>query len=83
MPGHSRTASQGSRLVPLSWLMALEQRDGTDKYLSDANVRKLGYLPDGTTGNALPLGFVVDQGPAPDGSQKPWVGMTCCRLPHR
>ncbi len=71
------TASQGSRLVPLSWLMALEQRDGTDKYLSDANVRKLGYLPDGTTGNALPLGFVVDQGPAPDGSQKPWVGMTC------
>ncbi|MBT1512704.1 hypothetical protein KIP88_19570 [Bradyrhizobium sp. SRL28] len=71
------TASQGSRLVPLSWLTALEQRDSTDKFLSDANVRKLGYLPDGTTGSALPLGFVVDQGPAPDGSQKPWVGMTC------
>ena len=71
------TASQGSRLVPLSWLTALEKRDGTDKFLSDANIRKLGYLPDGTTGSALPLGFVVDQGPAPDGSQKPWVGMTC------
>ena len=51
------TASQGSRLVPLSWLTALEQRDSTDKFLSDANVRKLGYLPDGTTGSALPLGI--------------------------
>jgi hypothetical protein len=72
------TTTQGSRLVPLSWLMALEQRDSTEKLLSDDNVRKLGYLPGGTTtGNRLPLGFVVDQGPAPDGSQEPWVGMTC------
>jgi hypothetical protein len=71
------TTTQGSRLVPLSWLTALEQRESTEKFLSDANIRKLGYLPGGTTGNALPLGFVPDQGPAPDGSQKPWVGMTC------
>ena len=71
------TASQGSRLLPLSWLAALEQKDGMDKFLSDANVRDLGYLPASTPGNGLPLGFVVDQGLAPDNSQQPWVGMTC------
>jgi hypothetical protein len=27
--------------------------------------------------NGLPLGFAVDQGPSPDNSQQPWVGMTC------
>jgi hypothetical protein len=71
------TTSQGSRLLPLSWLAALEKKDGTDKFLSDANVRKLGYLPASMSGNGLPLGFVVDRGPAPDGSHQPWVGMTC------
>jgi hypothetical protein len=71
------TTSQGSRLLPLSWLMALEQVDSTDKFLSDANVRKLGYLPASNSASGLPLGFVVDQGASPDNSQQPWVGMTC------
>src|SRR6478735_9182546 len=31
------TTSQGSRLLPVSWLAALEQKDSTDKFLSDAN----------------------------------------------
>lgn len=71
------TTSQGSRLLPLAWLMALEQGGSTDKFLSDANVRRLGYLPVSNSANGLPLGFVVDQGPSPDNSQQPWVGMTC------
>jgi hypothetical protein len=71
------TTPQGSRLLPLSWLTSVEQKDGMDKFLSDANVKKLGYLPASTPGIGLPLGFVVDQGPAPDNSQQPWVGMTC------
>jgi hypothetical protein len=71
------TTSQGSRLLPLSWLIALEQADSTDKFLSDANVRRLGYLPLSNSMNGLPLGFAVDQGPSPDNSQQPWAGMTC------
>jgi hypothetical protein len=71
------TTSQGSRLLPLSWLVALEQKDSTDSFLSEANIRKLGYLPASVPGAGLPLGFVVDQGFAPDKSQEPWVGMTC------
>jgi hypothetical protein len=70
------TISQGSRLLPQSWLTALEQKDSTDKFLSDAHVRRLGFLPTGVP-DGLPLGFVVDRGPAPDGSGEPWVGMTC------
>jgi hypothetical protein len=69
--------TQGSRLLPLSWMVALEQKDSTNKVLSDANVRMLGYLPSGAASYGLPLGFVVDQGSAPDNSPQPWVGMTC------
>lgn len=69
------TLSQGSRLLPLSWWSALEQAGSTDKYMSDSNIRKFGYLPTGTPG--MPVGFVTDQGPAPEGGQQAWVGMTC------
>ena len=71
------TTSQGSRLLPLSWMVALEQKDGTEKFLADPNVSRLGYLPSNYAGYGLPLGFAVDQGDAPDNSQEPWVGMTC------
>lgn len=70
------TTSQGSRLLPLSWITALELKDSSDAVLSEANIRKLGYLPSMTAGG-LPVGFVVDQGSAPDHSPEPWLGMTC------
>jgi len=70
------TASQGSRLLPLSWMLALEQKGSAAKFLSAANIKGFGYLT-GTAGNGLPLGFAVDEGPAPDNSPQPWVGMTC------
>ncbi|MDR3374665.1 MAG: di-heme-cytochrome C peroxidase [Ancalomicrobiaceae bacterium] len=82
--------SQGSRLMPLSWLQALEQADGPTPILDDAFVSRFGYLPhDTSTGLHLPLGFAVDT--ADDtafvatklrwrdgqGSREPWVGMNC------
>jgi hypothetical protein len=56
--------SQGSRLVPLSWMLALETANGTDKFSSDANMARLGYLPEpASPANpyGLPVGFVVDE----------------------
>ena len=61
------TASQGSRLLPLSWMLALEIAGSSaapEKFLSAANIKRWGYLanpasrenPDG-----LPLGFAVDE----------------------
>lgn len=59
--------SQGSQLMPYSWFLALEQA-GNDKPFRDAaNVRKLGYIPQGTTPgvnpDGLPIGLVKDDNP--------------------
>ncbi|MFK3967941.1 di-heme-cytochrome C peroxidase [Ensifer adhaerens] len=58
------TASQGSRLLPLDWMQALETSGSTETFLSAANVARLGYLPNPvSTANplGLPVGFAVDQ----------------------
>ena len=55
--------TQGSRLLPLNWMMALEQAGSADKFMSDANMTRLGYLPDPVSPsnpNGLPVGFTVD-----------------------
>jgi hypothetical protein len=63
------TASQGSRLIPQSWIHALEQPDGTGKFLDPAYVASFRYLPSPLPADksqacaldpALPLGFTVD-----------------------
>ncbi len=71
------TTSQGSRLLPLAWMAALEQKDCAEKFLADPHIGQFGYLPSTAAGHGLPLGFAVDQGAAPDNSEEPWVGMTC------
>ncbi len=56
--------SQGSRLLPLSWMLALETANGTDKFNADANMSRLGYLPEAASAvnpYGLPVGFVVDE----------------------
>lgn len=65
------TQDQGSRIMPLSWMSALDQRDG-DRFLSDS-LSRYGYLPnpDSETPN-IPVGFTV--APTPTG---PSIGMTC------
>lgn len=61
---------QGSRLIALSWMQALKQKDG-QPFLADGLTR-YGYLPNpGNTAN-LPVGFHAS---GPRGFQT--VGMTC------
>lgn len=82
-----RNVSQGSRLLPLEWLLALEQAGSTAMFLDPAFVRGFGYEP-GLSG-APPVGFAIDMQPSsglgrtairwrPNQSDaEPWVGMTC------
>ncbi len=82
------TASQGSRLIPYDWLLALEQAGSRERFLDPKNIEKYRYLP-GDDGGPLPLGFAKDtsndeaytttrlrwkQGQGPN---EPWVGMNC------
>ena len=58
------TTSQGSRLLPLSWMLALEGADLTspeEKFLSEHNVAHWGYLANPASEHNLPVGFAVDQ----------------------
>lgn len=57
-------ASQGSRLIPYSWLQALEQGDSSERFLNARFVDGLRYLPGIATSkdpNPLPMGFAIDQ----------------------
>ena len=38
--------SQGTRLIPLPWLLALTQKGGTEPFLADANISKFRFIPD-------------------------------------
>lgn len=58
------SVSQGSRLLPLSWFLVLEQADSNEKFLSETNLRRLNYLPGYRSADnpyGLPLGFAVDK----------------------
>ena len=88
-----RDTSQGSRLIPLSWMMALEIKGSKVPFISDANVQAFGYTPRtlefAYRSYRLPRGFVVDQGndkaltfsrlrwQSGQSNQEPWVGMNC------
>jgi hypothetical protein len=67
------TTSQGSRLLPLSWALALElpssAEQSIEKFLSDKTMRRLGYLTNpvsSTNPFGLPLGFAVDEDTSSD-----------------
>jgi hypothetical protein len=64
-------ASQGSRLVPLNWLQALKNQDGST-FFTRAQLEKLGYDYFSDAPDAWPIGFVKDV----DG-QKSWLGFNC------
>lgn len=61
---------QGSRIMPLAWLEALTQSDGSP-FLADS-LGRYGYLPNPANSNGVPIGFTTS---GPQGSQ--FVGMTC------
>ena len=64
------TQDQGSRIMPLSWLDALKQPNGSP-FLADS-LGRYGYLPNPANSNDLPVGFTAS---GPQGSQ--FAGMTC------
>ncbi len=85
---HWYSATQGSRLMPLSWMRALEQADDATPFLAPANIARFRYLGRGTR-DGLPIGFAVDRQNdrrlfytrlrwLPDqGNEEPWIGFNC------
>jgi len=83
--------SQGSRLLPLAWLQALEQPGSSAVFLDRAYIERFRYLPNASTApGQLPVGFAIDtqnderfsditrlRWKAPQSSREPWVGMNC------
>jgi hypothetical protein len=82
------TLTQGSRLLPLSWLRALEQPDSEKPFLAPEYMASFNYLP-GPGASDLPIGFTIDdqddsrlsatklhwkEGQT---SKEPWAGMNC------
>ncbi len=64
------TRDQGSRIMPLSWMQALQQPDG--KPFLDATLGRYGYLPNPADARGMPVGFTVA---SQDGVDT--IGMTC------
>ena len=85
------TASQGSRLIPESWLRALDEPGGKRPFLHPGHIASFGYIPRGgtATGQPLPVGFAVDgsddsllertklRWKSGQGSKEPWIGLNC------
>jgi hypothetical protein len=84
------TSTQGSRLIPLAWLLALEQTSTQDLLISETNIDKFRYVPnDLDPKSRLPIGFAIDttdddnlvetrlRWKKAQSTKEPWVGMTC------
>ena len=56
-------AGQGSRLMPWAWAKALEQKDGEQPFLAEANMAKFRFvaLAESQANPKLPIGFAIDQ----------------------
>jgi mono/diheme cytochrome c family protein len=69
------TTTQGSRMIPYDWFMALEVSDGTSLFVQ-TRLPQLGYLPNNNplaNPDRLPVGFVADT----DFAGRKYLGMTC------
>src|SRR5947209_1824986 len=54
--------TQGSRLLPYRWAMALEVANGTERFFSSSHMQRYGYLPpEASSLSGLPVGFAIDQ----------------------
>lgn len=85
--------SQGSRILPLSWALALEESASEERFMNDKTISAYGYMPYQPSYNGkrftLPMGFVLDDSHDSklsftklrwffgQGTQEPWVGMNC------
>ncbi len=69
--------SQGSRLLPYDWYLALEQAGNTELFRSDAHMDDLRFLlekPSKANPDGLPVGFAKD---TDSKTGQSWVGLTC------
>lgn len=72
------TRPQGSRVIPYTWFLALEQPNTDAPFRDPAYLSRLGYLPqkpNGCNPDGLPVGFVKD--PQREGEKVDWFGFTC------
>ncbi len=70
------TTSQGSRMMPYDWFLALESSDSQDSFVK-VQLPKLGYLANSETANnpdELPVGFVMDENRI---TGERWIGLNC------
>jgi mono/diheme cytochrome c family protein len=54
---------QGSKLIPYTWFLALEQKGSEGQFRDSANIQRLGYLartPNPKNPDGLPVGFTRD-----------------------
>jgi hypothetical protein len=82
------TLTQGSRLLPLSWLRALEQPDSDKPFLAPEYMASFHYIP-GPGASDLPIGFTIDdqddsrlsatklRWKEGQSAKEPWAGMNC------
>jgi hypothetical protein len=63
--------SQGSRLIPLAWLKALKNSDGT-LFFERKTMEAFGYNYFSDKSASLPIGFIVDRD-----QNKEWMGFNC------
>ncbi len=69
------TTSQGSRLLPYEWFIALEVKDSTELFSGD-HLKELGFLTNASSilnPDGLPVGFVQDV----DWAEKRHLGLNC------
>lgn len=70
------TTSQGSRMMPYEWFLALEVSDSEDSFVR-VRLPELGYLANNDTTNnpdKLPVGFVLDKNLQ---TEKNFIGLNC------
>lgn len=70
--------TQGSRLLPYDWFLALERPDGGGRFADPDHLDRFGYLtqrPSRANPDGLPVGFARD--PRRPGEAADWLGFTC------
>ena len=68
--------SQGSRMIPYSWFLALEAADSEQLFKEDSHMREYGYIPFPSielNPDALPIGFMRGG----ENENKDWLGINC------
>lgn len=72
------TRTQGSRVLPYEWFLALEQPNSETLFRDNDHMQRLRYLtqkPNHCNPDGLPVGFVKDPKSSSDAGD--WLGLTC------